>query len=809
MRVRPERRVRLIAIIVLLIGLISIDVNAQTYLYFQDSPSSDYYDYSWMELTAPSELERMGAELRRFPVESTIPAQQGLNSLRLKWKSATGGDWAAIAAGSDWQAKDISQSDTLMFWLRPAENLNSPDLPKIFLEDVTNVKTTKHDFSTWCPGTLSAGIWKRVAVPMSLFLDAGDPVDFTQIKTIGFAQNASDNIQHTLFIDDMRVFTGNGVSPPASQPTGLVATGYDSHIKLTWNPNPENSLNGYEIWRSTDGGVNSTIVAVTDNNTTRYEDWVRDLGTSVNAIYHVRALNSANEPSEPSAPASGSTRVFTDDELIRMVQEYTFSYFYDYAHPASGMARERLGSGDVVTTGGSGFGIMALAVGVERGFITRDEGIARMQKILTFLENADRFHGVWPHWINGNTGDVIPFGTKDNGGDLVETGFLVQGLLAARQYFNLSVPAEQDIATRITSLWETVEWDWYSKNNSGVLYWHWSPDYLWQMNMQVKGWNEAAIIYLLAIASPTHPVAATYWNNGWAGSSYYINGRTFYGYKLDVGWDYGGPLFFAHYSFLGFDPRNKKDNFTNYFNLNRNHTLINRAYCIDNPMNHTGYGIDCWGLTASDDPDGYSVHEPTSSRDNGTITPTAALSSMPYTPDESIGAMKYFYRQLGQKSWGTYGFYDAFNQRENWWASSYLAIDQGPIIVMMENYQSQLLWNNFMANPEISPALESIGFTPDLNDISENTNVGDFHLYPNPTNHETVYLKFNHELSGIVNICLSDITGRILKDFNHNVTAPGPVSIPLETANLKRGLYLVSISTGNRASTSLKLIINQ
>ncbi len=636
MRVHPESRVKLIVILVLFIGLISFNASAQTYLYFQDSPSSDYYEFSWMELTAPSELERMGAELRRFPVESTVPAQQGLNSLRLKWRSASGGDWVAIAAGSDWEAKNLSQTDTLMFWLKSVEGLNATDLPKVFFEDINNVKTTKQVFSAWCPEILPTGDWVRIAIPMSVFLTAGDPVDFTNIKTIGFAQNASDNLQHTLFVDDMRVYTGSGISPPASQPTGLVATGYDSHIKITWNPNPETYINGYEVWRSTDGGANFSIAAVTDNNTTGHEDWVRDLGTSVNAIYYVSALNSANEPSVPSAPASGSTRVFTDDELIRMVQEYTFSYFYDYAHPTSGMARERLGSDEVVTTGGSGFGIMALLVGVERGFITREAGIARMQKILTFLENADRFHGVWPHWINGSTGDVIPFGTKDNGGDLVETGFLVQGLLAARQYFNLSSPDEQDIASRITSLWETVEWDWYSKNNSGVLYWHWSPDYLWQINMQVRGWNEAAIIYLLAIASPTHPVPATYWNNGWAGASYYTNGGTFYGLKLDVGWDNGGPLFFAHYSFLGFDPRNKKDHFTNYFNLNRNHTLINRAYCIDNPLNHTGYGYDCWGLTASDDPNGYSVHEPTSSRDNGTITPTAALSSMPYTPDTSL-----------------------------------------------------------------------------------------------------------------------------------------------------------------------------
>ena len=410
--------------------------------------------------------------------------------------------------------------------------------------------------------------------------------------------------------------------------------------------------------------------------------------------------------SVPSDTVEAATRVFSDDELLDMVQQYTFRYFWDFADPASGMARERNTSGNTVTSGGSGFGIMAMLVGIERGFITRDQGIARMQKILTFLENADRFHGAWSHWIDGNTGHVIPFSQQDNGGDLVETGFLVQGLLAARNYFNHDTPAEQGIAQKITDLWEAVEWDWYRQNNSNVLYWHWSPDNNWAINMQIRGWNEAAIIYILAIASPTHGVPASLWQTGWAGNSNYVNGKTFYGYKLDVGWDKGGPLFFAHYSFLGFDPRHKKDAYANYFINNRNHTLINRAYCIDNPQNFTGYSENCWGLTASDDPDGYMAHEPVSGRDNGTITPTASLSSMPYTPEESINALKYLYRNLGKKIWGPMGFYDAFNQKRNWYTTSYLAIDQGPIIDMIENYRSQLLWNNFMANTEIQQALD-------------------------------------------------------------------------------------------------------
>jgi len=298
-----------------------------------------------------------------------------------------------------------------------------------------------------------------------------------------------------------------------------------------------------------------------------------------------------------------------------------------------------------------------------------------MLKMLNFLQNADRFHGVWPHWIDGNTGHVIPFSTYDNGGDIVETSFMIEGLLTARNYFNRNTPDEQQIVQKITSLWEAVEWDWYTRNNSGFIYWHWSPNYAWQMNMPIYGYMEAMIVYILAIASPTHPVSPAYWSSGWTTSNAYHNGRTYYGIKLDVGPDKGGPLFFAHYSFLGFDPRNKKDNFTNYFINNIHHTQINRAYCIANPHQFAGYGENCWGLTASDDPDGYQAHEP--NNDNGTITPTAALSSMPYTPEYSMLALKHFYRDLGQNIWGNQGFCDAFNIGDHWYADSYLAIDQG------------------------------------------------------------------------------------------------------------------------------------
>ena len=402
--------------------------------------------------------------------------------------------------------------------------------------------------------------------------------------------------------------------------------------------------------------------------------------------------------------------LIADEELLTLVQRQTFNYFWDFAHPASGMARERNTSGDLVTSGGSGFGIMALIVGMERDFITRNQGLERMEKILDFLETADRFHGAWSHWINGNTGAAMPFSVDDNGGDLVETSLLMQGLLTFRQYLNASSAAEKPLIDRINALWETVEWDWYRRGGQEVLYWHWSPDKEWTMNLQIRGWNECLITYVLAAASPTHSIPQSAYVNGWARNGDMQNGGSYEGITLPLGSAFGGPLFFSHYSFLGLDPRNLSDQYANnYWTQNVNHTLINQRYCIRNPQHFVGYSDECWGLTASDNHNGYSAHSP--SNDLGVITPTAALSSFPYTPEESMKALKFFYYTVGDRLWGPYGFYDAFNFTEGWVANSYLAIDQGPIITMIENYRTGLLWELFMSAPEIKDGLDKLGFS--------------------------------------------------------------------------------------------------
>lgn len=414
----------------------------------------------------------------------------------------------------------------------------------------------------------------------------------------------------------------------------------------------------------------------------------------------------------------GIIKNLSDSALLDVVQRQTFRYFWDFGHPVSGLARERSNvaydyGDEVVTTGGSGFGIMAMIVAVDRKWITREQGVDRMLKILKFLSKASSFHGVFPHWLDGNTGKVIPFGRKDDGGDLVETSFLFQGLLCARQYYNRDLPKERELRNLINWLWTEIEWSWYTKGGNEVLYWHWSPNNGWSMNFPIHGFNECLIVYVLAASAERYPVTANVYHNGWAKSNFFINGKTFYGIKLPLGFDYGGPLFFSHYSFMGLNPKGLKDRYADYWEQNRNHTLINRAYCIDNPKKFKGYGEHCWGLTASDNYEGYNAHSPTN--DLGVISPTAALSAFPYTPKYSMQVLRHLYYDLGDEIWGQYGFTDSFSESRNWYGKSYIAIDQGPVVVMIENYRTGLLWKLFMSCPEVKAGLKKLDMHSDAN----------------------------------------------------------------------------------------------
>lgn len=462
------------------------------------------------------------------------------------------------------------------------------------------------------------------------------------------------------------------------------------------------------------------------------------LFTALFSATHFRVIaqknNAQNSLSAAIIPVSGVEKNLSDTALLELVQKQTFRFFWHYAHPVSGLARERSNTVkaehywdfineawdepnfsktefgyDACAIGGTGFGIMSTVVAVERGWIGRDTAVGRLIQIADFLINADCYHGIYPHFMNGTTGKTIKFDRLDDGADIVETSYLLMGFLCAREYFNSNEPHERYLRKRIDQMWNAANWKWHTKGEN-KLYWHWSPNNGFDMNFPVWGWNECLITYIMAASSPTHSISKQVYDGGWTGSSGFKNGKSYYGIKLPLGnYDMGGPLFFEHYTFMGINPHQLTDSLGNdYFEQVRNHTLINRAYCIDNPKNYKGYGENCWGLTAGDSYKGYVAHCP--EVDFGVIQPTAALSSFPYTPEYSMQALRYFYYGKGDKIWSEYGFVDGFSETHNWYAKSHIAIDQGPIVVMIENYRTGLLWEIFMKIPDIQNGLKKLGF---------------------------------------------------------------------------------------------------
>jgi len=475
-----------------------------------------------------------------------------------------------------------------------------------------------------------------------------------------------------------------------------------------------NAKNGSAITFATTYENHDSTIVITPSGLQPLTQYLIAVSTNLTSSGGGNLQNPVNLQLTTAIDSTDKFPQITDDALLDLVQKQTLKYFWDFGHPVSGLARERNTSGDVVTTGGSGFGIMAIVAGTSRGFISRADALTRMQTIVAFLKNtAQKFHGAFPHWMNGSTGVVVPFSTQDDGADLVETSYLMEGLLTARQYFNGAGTAETNLRADINTLWNGVEWDWFTQGGQNALLWHWSPDYGWSTNQQINGWNEALITYVMAASSTTHPITKTVYDNGWAGNGQMANGNTFYGIKLPLGPSFGGPLFFAHYSFLGINPNGLSDNYAAYDVQNKAHALINYDYCVADPKNYYGYSSQCWGLTASDIASGYTASSPTN--DVGVIAPTAAISSLPYTPTQSMAALRFFYYKLGDKLWGQYGFYDAFDLNDPWFASSDLAIDEGPIVCMIENYRSGLLWNLFMSCPEVKTGMKNLGFqSPNL-----------------------------------------------------------------------------------------------
>lgn len=729
-----RRLITTLALATLLVGAFAAPARADQHysneVFFDTSLAAGAYPYSEGAITAPSTLALVDGKL---PV-ATDAFVSGPNALKLAWSSSPQGHWDARINVYRWRNRDLLWAgDTLYLWLWSDKGVAAADLPRVALVaterggrlfglDVAHtLPRPLADFS----GAIPARRWTRVAIPMRTFRNnSAEPFDPRRLGAIVFSQGAADGKAHTLYVDDVRIQpdAGSAVAPPS--PSGLRARGYERHVLLQWAGVGDPEVAQYVIYRSLDGGA-WKAVGVQRAGVNLYSDWLGD--PHAKASYKVSARTSALAESPPSNVASAATHPMSDDELLTMVQEASFRYYWDAAEPNSGMAREsQPGDDDVIATGASGFGIMAMIVGAERGFVTREQAVDRMLKITGFLARADRFHGVWPHFISGRTGHAIAlFMVYDDGADLVETSFLMQGLLAARGYYTRDTPKERELRERITQLWEGVDWSWFRATpRRKALYWHWSPNYGFHIANRLQGWNEVMITYLLAVASPTHPVPPSLYWTGYTregtGDAYGVP-HDYYGIRLTQTYypptatspGSPGPLFFTHYSFLGYDPHGVRDRYSNYFVSNRDQSRVSRKYAEANPFHFKGYGADSWGLTAVDGPDDeYHEYKPFLT-DDGTIAPTGAVSAYAYTPEASLAAIRHWYRDLGAQLWDIYGFRDAFNEQVNWYSGITMGLNQAPQAVMIENGRTGLVWRAFMANPEIRKMQQAIGLVAD------------------------------------------------------------------------------------------------
>jgi exo beta-1,2-glucooligosaccharide sophorohydrolase (non-reducing end) len=722
MKTRFNSRARLRSIAVLLASLVGVacaraDQNHSQQVFFENSLSPGSYFYSSGTMSGRSSLKLVDGKL---PVETT-EFISGPNALELHWQSMPDGGWDAQIDLYKWRNRKIRFSgDYLYFWLYAKEAIRAADLPKISLIDLDGNFSSQLAMGLFVPAAgLKADQWTRIQIPLALCSNASLHLfDRVRLQSIILAQSSADGAAHTVYIDDIRVENAEQASPAPLPPDSLEAKGYERHVDLTWKAAADPAVAQYVIYRSI-GGQPFRAIGVQRYGVNRYADYIGD--DHATASYKVSARNSSLGESPLSTVATASTHPMTNDELLTMVQEASFRYYWEANEPHSGMARESTpGADDVIALGASGFGIMAMVVAADRGFVPREQIVDRLLQITAFLDRADRFHGVWPHFLSGETGHGIAvFGIYDDGADLVETSFLMQGLLTARQYFNNDNPNEKKLRDNITKLWQGVEWDWFRATpNKDALYWHWSPDYAFHIANRLEGWNEVMITYLLAIASPTHPVPPSLYSTGYTaqgpGDHTYGQKHTYYGIQLDMNYVPGspGPLFFTHYSYLGYDPRGWRDKFTNYFDNNRREALMSHAYAIDNPHHMKGYGAGAWGLTAVDGPDGYREYKPFD-EDDGTIAPTGAISSYAYAPAESLQALKHFYRDLGSQAWSIYGFRDAFNEQQNWYSGITMGLNQAPMVVMIENGRTGLVWRCFMSNPEMAHIQASIEMKKD------------------------------------------------------------------------------------------------
>jgi hypothetical protein len=492
-------------------------------------------------------------------------------------------------------------------------------------------------------------------------------------------------------------------------PTNLVSRLGDKSIVLHWDQSTDPTLSGYNVYRSASGAgpftrQNTALLpsagfcdlSVTDGQTNFYE---------------VTAVDTSSSETPPSAPLAAVANPFAStDQFLDYVQETDFDYFWYWANPLNGLIPDRSEISSPASIAAVGFGLTAIGIAIDHGWITRSQGVARVLTTLnTFLQGPQGsnttgvigYNGWFYHFLDMKT--ALRANSELSS---IDTSLLLAGILYDKQYFNGANADETSIRTMASAIFDRVNWTWMANGTDGVSM-AWYPTTGFSGNYWI-GYSEGMIIYCLGLGTSTSPLPASSWSlwtSGYMWATNYGQAYVFY-----------PPLFTYEYSHCWIDFRHIADSYMNnhsstYFENSRRAALAQVAYSIANPMKEVGYSSNVWGLSASDGPDGYAVHGlPPGGFDDGTIAPTAAGGAIAFTPEYSEPTLNYFYTHYRQHIWTAYGFYDAFNLGKGWYDVDELGIDQGPIVIMIENYRTQRPWRLFMQNQEVQTGLQRAGF---------------------------------------------------------------------------------------------------
>lgn len=814
-------------------------IKAQVVHFFQDGTDDLYYDQgivdednigdSKFESTHVTGLPQFG---NKIPCSTT--RYMGNTSLRFTYTSAANGQWRALVLRNDWAAINISTMDSLSFYIYSENPITNTSLPLIGVTAINGTgaeeSSQAYSLSAHYLKNIEANTWTKINFPLNQLFDdsSNSGLDFTQTKAIFFQQSEFDGSTKTILIDEISVFKHYDNLPEVEN---LVLTGYDSHVELTWDT-PLDYLT-YNIYASFDGGVNYELRASNIEENFYYDFFP---STAKNTTIHYQVTTSTQDLESNPIKDVVSVSDFTEEQLLEMVQEYTFRYFWEGAHQNSGMALERQhGSNKIVASGASGMSLMTMIVAHERNWRDKSDIIDRVLQMLNFLENCDRFHGAFSHWYNGDTGETIRFGPKDDGGDIVETAYVAVGLIAVKNYFSDETDNRQTQIREIADrLWREIEWTWY-QNGEDVLWWHWSPNYGWDLAMRIQGrkgsYSETMIAYVIAGCSPTYPISKDVYVKGWTDNGNFVNPRNFYGYEITQNIDWGGQAFWTQYSFLGVNPKGLKDQYGDYWKELSNCVNIHVEYAKDNPKGFRNYNENCWGITASADPYvGYCGHWPRHQYlDNGTISPTGAIGNYPYAPEAALKALKYFYQERGAELWGQYGFLGGLNDNmdrvddflpwyesnpdfgnityydieindNTWIENDYIGIDQGPMVIMIENHRTGLLWDIVSKDEDVQNGLQSLGFeySTGVDDIAE----GNISIYPNPS--KGVF-QINTDIpeGQKWNMNIYSINGEIVKSIQSNIS-----NTTIDCTDLANGIYIIHF-INNQKQYQTKLLIRK